>query len=171
MHVATEIDDRAAFLERYDETVGVVFAYLYRACHGERGRAEDLLQETYTSALLAWDRGDTETITTSWLLAIARNKMIDSYRKLDREARGVAQLQIAQARDATEREADRETIRACLRELPAMQRAVITLRFVDDLSLADVAKRLGKRVGAIDSLQRRALAALRIMLEENHDEY
>jgi RNA polymerase sigma factor (sigma-70 family) len=59
---------------------------------------------------------------------------------------------------------------SCVRRLPPMQRAVVALRFIDDLPLAEVATLLGKRVGAIDSLQRRALAALRTMLEETDDD-
>jgi DNA-directed RNA polymerase specialized sigma24 family protein len=52
-----------------------------------------------------------------------------------------------------------------------MQRAVIALRFVDDLPLAEVAQLLDKSTSAVDSLQRRALANLRTMLEEHDDEH
>jgi RNA polymerase sigma-70 factor (ECF subfamily) len=60
---------------------------------------------------------------------------------------------------------------ACVRELPPMQQAVVALRFGNDLALADIGRALGKRRAAVESLQRRALARLRGMLEETIDEH
>jgi RNA polymerase sigma-70 factor (ECF subfamily) len=168
---ATATTDRDAFLDRYRRTAPAVYAYLYKTGAGDRARAEDLLQETYSAALRAWKAGRSEDVTLPWLLTVARNKSIDAYRKLDRETRGLERLARQRRFDppfATT--ADSETVRAAIRRLPAMQRAVIALRFVDDLPLAEVASLLGKRAGAIDSLQRRALVALRTMLEESDDD-
>ncbi|MFN8026981.1 MAG: sigma factor-like helix-turn-helix DNA-binding protein [Acidimicrobiia bacterium] len=53
--------------------------------------------------------------------------------------------------------------------LPDAQREVLALRVIADLPLADVATVLGKRVGAVKSLQHRALAALRRVLDEDAD--
>jgi RNA polymerase sigma-70 factor (ECF subfamily) len=136
----------ATFLDLYDTTVGTVYAYLHRACSGERSRAEDLTQETYAGALSAWKAGRSDNVTLPWLLTVARNKMVDTFRKQDREARGSTRLQPARATDPLEADADAELIRACIRRLPSSQRAVIALRFVDDLPVADVAQLLGKRV-------------------------
>jgi len=55
---------------------------------------------------------------------------------------------------------------ALLSSLPPDQRAVIALRVTADLSLEQVAAILDKRVGAVKSLQHRALAALRRRCEE-----
>jgi RNA polymerase sigma-70 factor (ECF subfamily) len=171
MEAIMEADRRAAYLERYDATVGAVFSYLYRACNGERQRAEDLTQETFAAALKAWEKDPDQEMTLPWLLTIARHKMIDGYRKLDRQTRGVTQLRPAEVMDPIALHSDRETIRECLRRLPSMQRAVIALRFLDDLPVDEVARELGKRRAAIESLQRRALSQLRTMLEEHDDEH
>ena len=162
--------DRDAFLDRYRETAPAVYAYLYKACAGERTRVDDLLQETFSAALVAWKAGRSADVTTPWLLTVARNKMIDAYRKRDREARHLEHAAMPAVDESFSTAADTEAVLASLRQLPPMQRAVIALRFVDDLPLAEVAALLGKRVGAIDSLQRRALAALRTMLEETSDD-
>ena len=50
--------------------------------------------------------------------------------------------------------------------LPPDHRTVITLRFAEDLSIADVATRLGRSPAAVKQLQRRALAELRALLTE-----
>jgi RNA polymerase sigma-70 factor (ECF subfamily) len=55
---------------------------------------------------------------------------------------------------------------ALLETLTPDQRAVITLRIVGDLTLDETAKVLGKRLGAVTQLQRRALASLRRALEQ-----
>ena len=163
--------DRDAFLDRYRETAPAVYAYLYKACAGERGRVDDLVQETFSTALTTWKAGKSADVTLPWLLTVARNKSIDAYRKLDRESRHLEKAARERpVEDAFSKVADTETVLACLRRLPPLQRAVIALRFVDDLPLAEVAALLHKRVGAIDSLQRRALSALRTMLEETDDD-
>jgi RNA polymerase sigma-70 factor (ECF subfamily) len=168
---STATTDRDAFLDRYRQTAPAVYAYLYKTCAGERGRVEDLVQETFSAALLTWKAGKSDDVTLPWLLTVARHKMIDSYRKHDRESRHMEKAAWGRAiDDSFSRAADTETVLSCLRRLPPLQRAVVALRFVDNLPLAEVAALLGKRVGAIDSLQRRALAALRTMLEETDDD-
>jgi RNA polymerase sigma-70 factor (ECF subfamily) len=165
----TRAETGADFLDDYEISAPVVFSYLYRACSGERQRAEDLTQETYAAALAAWRRGTAEATSVPYLLTIARNKMIDGYRKMARDSCGVDRLArrgIPTDDDLADNVANRETVLACLRRLPPMQRAVVALRFVDDLSLADTAAAIGKRLAAVESLQRRALANIRTMLED-----
>jgi RNA polymerase sigma factor (sigma-70 family) len=58
--------------------------------------------------------------------------------------------------------ADREEIWACIRRLPPQQRAVIVLRFYEDLTEAQTAKVLGCHVGTVKGYTSRALAALRL---------
>ncbi len=56
---------------------------------------------------------------------------------------------------------DREDLRAALNQLTDEQAQVITLRFLEDLSIAEVAAIMGKNEGAIKALQYRAILALR----------
>jgi len=161
---------REEFLDRYRETAPALYGYLWKACAGERERVEDLLQETYAVAITVWQRGRPDDVVLPWLLTVARNKLIDAYRREEREARKLARL--GSPVDVTDPfgGAASEHVFAAIRSLPPLQRAVITLRFVDDLSLAETARLLGKRVAAIDSLQRRALQALREILREDDDD-
>ena len=116
----TDRAGREAFLERYRETQAAVHAYLLRACAGERGRAEDLTQETYSAALVAWRAGRNEQVTLPWLLTVARNKLVDEYRKLDREAQRLPSA--PWAREQSHRD-DPAHVLECIRALPPMQRA------------------------------------------------
>src|SRR5919106_1455 len=71
------------FAELYEEHVWQVYGFFgYRL--GAREEAEDLTQQTFERALRAWRRFDPERASPlTWLLAIARNLLIDHYRGLD----------------------------------------------------------------------------------------
>lgn len=106
----------------------------------------------------------------SWVFTIAHHRMVD-----DRRANGrrptIADVEIQEATlvgDAEEDALDvigNGRLRELLDGLSADQRDVLLLRIVADLTLEDVAIALGKRRGAIKSLQHRALATLRRQLD------
>jgi RNA polymerase sigma-70 factor (sigma-E family) len=60
----------------------------------------------------------------------------------------------------------REALLACVRELPARQRAVLVLRYFDDLTEAETARVLGCSVGTVKSQHARAIARLRKLLPD-----
>lgn len=106
----------------------------------------------------------------SWAFTIAHHRMVD-----DRRAAGrrpiIVDGEIHEARVVGDSEEDAlaalsdERLRGLLDGLSPDQREVLLLRIVVDLSLEDVAIALGKRRGAIKSLQHRALATLRRELD------
>src|SRR5690348_157192 len=73
--------EQSTFARVYDEHVWRVYGFLaYRL--GDRDTAEDLTQATFERALRAWSRFDPRRASEStWLLAIARNLLIDHYRR------------------------------------------------------------------------------------------
>ncbi|HVM00038.1 MAG TPA: RNA polymerase sigma factor [Egibacteraceae bacterium] len=103
----------------------------------------------------------------SWLFTIAHHRLVDDRR---RRARTLATAPLDRSvdpraggdveDDALARLAGGEAM-ALLDGLPPDQRAVLTLRVVADLSIAETAGILGKQPGAVKSLQHRALEALR----------
>ncbi|MDP8991954.1 MAG: sigma-70 family RNA polymerase sigma factor [Actinomycetota bacterium] len=128
---------------------------------------EGALNEVFLRALRRLDRfhGDSEQLR-SWVFAIAHNLVVDERRTTARRPPaipldGVVDRAGGDAEDdALDRLGDGR-IRATLDLLAPDQRDVVLLRFVADLSLAEVADVTGRTVGATKALQRRALESLR----------
>ena len=106
---------------------------------------------------------DGRSDSVTWLCGIARHKLVDHFRRQDRDQRRhrqmvVRDLHLEAVGQAAEWSApeERELIATALRSLPALQRAVITLVAMDGLSVADAARLVGKSHGATQSLLARA---------------
>ena len=67
---------------------------------------------------------------------------------------------------ALERMPARDALLACVRELPARQRAVLVLRYFEDLTESETARVLGCSVGTVKSQHARAMARLRQLLPD-----
>lgn len=113
--------------------------------------------------------GDGESFR-SWVFTIAHHRMVDDRRANGRrpavtDAAVPDSVLVGDSEDDALAALGDERLRALLEQLSPDQRDVLLLRIVADLSLEDVAVALGKRRGAIKSLQHRALATLRRHLE------
>src|SRR5436305_12742529 len=124
----------------YEENVWRVYGFLaYRL--RDRHTAEDLTQATFERALRAWSRFDPRRgAESTWLLAIARNLLID-HRRRDRSDQLEPLSDHAEPTVAGPHErfaASPELVRA-LAQLPDRDREVIALRFGGDLSGPEIA--------------------------------
>ena len=157
----------------YDEHVWNVygfFAYRVRS----RSDAEDLTQQTFERALRAWSRFDRERASEqTWLLAIARNLLIDHLRA-DRSATQTPIGEEGVSEDAlpgTEQPApDRglePELTAALRELGDRDREVLALRFGGDLSGPEIAAMLDLTLANVQQILSRSLRKLRAHLEQS----
>ncbi|MEY2401793.1 MAG: polymerase sigma-70 factor, subfamily [Ilumatobacteraceae bacterium] len=157
-----------AFLEFYDESARTVLRYFGRATGGNKGVAEDLCQETFLAAASTFDR-DGVVPSVPWLMAVARNKLCDHYRKVTRDNRN---LRLAWSeRPWTEHspavdELDGDEIRALLSRLSDDHRVLLFLRYFEDRSVNEIAATLGTSVRAVES----ALARARRSLARNYAE-
>jgi RNA polymerase sigma-70 factor (ECF subfamily) len=102
----------------------------------------------------------------SWVFTIAHHRLIDARRAEHRRPVSVAEVTedhagVGDAEDDVLHRLGDERVTELLATLSSAQREVLLLRVVADLSLEDVAAALGKPIGAVKSLQHRALAALR----------
>ena len=154
-----------AFAQFYDRASGEVYRYLCRAVLGNRSLAEDLTQETFTSVVAAIRGGRAELESMPWVIGVARHKLIDHYRRAESEQRRMALVWAGRGSDEEEVDLDREDpsrVVEMLRELSPSHRLVLALRYVDELSVEEIAKLLERSVHATESLlvrARRALAA------------
>ncbi|MFZ0013023.1 MAG: sigma-70 family RNA polymerase sigma factor, partial [Acidimicrobiia bacterium] len=128
--------------------------------------AETLLQ---VARNIASFEGDEDSFR-SWVFVIAHRRMIDARRSKGRRP-DTTELDVERGGgtgnvedEALEQITTRETV-AALEILTGEQREVIILRVLADLSLQQTADVMGKRVGSIKALQRRALANLRLHFE------
>ncbi|MDQ3938740.1 MAG: RNA polymerase sigma factor, partial [Chloroflexota bacterium] len=139
-------------------------------CGGDQGLAEELTQQTFIQALERQDTFAGRSSDMTWLVAIARNKLADHYRRVDREERRHLRLIVreinVQDGDSTWALEDREVVQAALRGLPALQRAAVVLCYVDGLSVREAAEILKRSESATESLLSRARERLRSTLSE-----
>lgn len=124
---------------------------------GDWGLAEDLLQESLTKAWFAWPRVDEPE-------PYVRRVLVTTYTSWWRR-RWRAEVPSASLPDFPVRDDDageRAELWRAVRALPARQRAVIVLRFYEDLPVAEVAALLGCGTGTVKSQTAKALAKLRV---------
>jgi RNA polymerase sigma-70 factor (ECF subfamily) len=161
----------------HQRTLERVFAYVHRHCR-RREDAEDLTAEVYAAAVASIDRfrGDASVIT--WLIGIARRKLIDAARRRGRhpelleadlpvtaaDMAPVAGLQERAAAEdpelALEQKETAAHVRRLILQLPEAQQEALLLRCVDELSLAEIARTLSRSENAVKGLLHRAKAAL-----------
>jgi RNA polymerase sigma-70 factor (ECF subfamily) len=154
------------FARVYDEHVWRVYGFLaYRL--RDRDLAEDLTQATFERALRAWSRFDPRRASEStWLLAIARNLLIDEYR---RDRSGLIEPideRVAPAVPGPEARftSSPELIEA-LATLSDRDREVLALRFGGDLNGPEIAAMLGLSLANVQQILSRSLRKLKTLLE------
>lgn len=126
---------------------------------GSRAAGEDLLQASLERLLRHWGRvhGDPEPYLRQTMTRLA----VDQWRFRRRRPEVFADVEPSASDDEAEVRAVRSDLIDALRQLPARQRAVIVLRYLDDLTEAETAAVLGCSVGTVKSTCSRGLARLR----------
>ena len=160
--------DDVAFRRWYERMIPSVYSYVASRCLGDEDLAQELTQQTFIAAIHGRSTFDGRSEPVTWLCGIARHKLADHFRRLDREERRrrratVQAIALGGPDEAARwREVDdRLVIAETLRRLPAAQRAVLTFVALDDLPVAEAARLLGKSFGATQSLLARARESFR----------
>lgn len=178
----TEVIERAAGGDAqawgliYERFSGPLFGFFLHQVR-DREVAEDLTAGVFLEALQSRTRfyGDASALR-SWLFRIARNNLIDHWRRSQRvrseSFHDIEEAQLSRAVVAEDPEdtaivsLDRQRLRAGIDSLSADQQEVVLLRLAGDLTSAEIAAIVGKSVGAVKALQHRAIAALARVLGE-----
>jgi len=160
--------DPARFAELYENNFERVYAYVVRRV-GDRAETEDLTSEVFHHALSNLKRFEWRGIPfAAWLFRIAGNLISDRWQRKSREdvADGPEQIEAAVAKGVEFEEVERRaTLFRLVDTLPAEQRRVVVLRFVEQKSIKEVAREIRKTEGAVKQLQFRALSSLRARME------
>jgi RNA polymerase sigma-70 factor (ECF subfamily) len=157
-------DDRA-FESWHRRTLPRVYGYLLRRCAGDASLAEELTQQTFIAAIEQRRRFDGRSEVVTWLCGIARHKLADHFRALERDERRRMRMELREIDLSSdvrpEAVEDRDAVVRALRALPASQRAVLVFVVLDDLPVGEAARLLGKSPKATESLLFRARAGFR----------
>ncbi len=159
--------DSHAFSLLYQEYVRPIYQYIYMRVDKNTEQAEDLTQEVFLKALdnLQKYRYRGKPFT-SWLYRIAHNLVIDYYRHANKNhASPITETMVMVSEEnpvsAVERSAELNELKKAIEKLPPQQKEVISLRFINGLSIAETAEIIGKTGGNVKKLQHVALTKLK----------
>lgn len=160
--------DQAALTQIYEENFDRIYRYIVLKI-GDKTEAEDMTQQVFLNAFQSISSFKSRgTPISAWLFRIAHNQIVDYLRKKSKQATvPLAESLVGSTSDPglkVERALDIEQLAAAIKRLTKAQQEVISLRFGGELSVAQVAKVMGKSEGAIKALQHSAIVSLRRLL-------
>jgi RNA polymerase sigma-70 factor (ECF subfamily) len=170
MQCAQEGDEQA-YVELLIMLTDVTRRYVYLKLGAVVPWADDVVQETLMSVHAARQTYEPRRPFAPWYYAIARNRLIDVWRREGRVSRrelGVEILPDVVVSEAAEQDArtsvDIDAVRIALASLPARQREVVTALKLQDESVRDVASRLNMSQSAVKVTAHRGYRALKRLL-------
>jgi RNA polymerase sigma-70 factor (sigma-E family) len=150
--------------EDFAEFVAARWASLYRLAYllaASPTGAEDLLQTTLEKAYMNWSRIGRMEHAEAYVRRMLANTLVSSRRRAWNRERPTDELPDAVGDSAEEPLLDRSLFWPLVCALPSRQRAVIVLRYYEDLSEAQIADILGCAPGTVKSQSSAAIGALR----------
>ena len=155
---AAATHEQDAVVALFERALPEVYHYLLHRCR-RRALAEDLTSETFLAAVGAIRSGAVDVPSVGWLIGIARHKLVDHWRRSEREDR---RLRVVASQPAAgDLAIDPGRGMEVLAGMNPFQRAALTLRHVDGLSVPEVARLLGRSTAATETLLARARAVFR----------
>ena len=147
--------------------------WLYvRRMTGRDDEAQDFLQEVWLRVIRGIPRLRDGSRLRGWLFGIARRVLMDRLRR-QYAARAASDIDIgefaAAEPESIDHEADLASLEAALDTLPTVEREVLTLFYLRDLSLAELAEALNVPIGTVKSRLFRARRMLRAAIQERCD--
>ncbi len=163
------------FAPLYDHYFPKIFNYIYHKVNN-RQLAEDLVSETFYKALANLHRFEWQKRSFAcWLYTIARNQVIDNYRKqnpvfLDGSEEELPSPVSENPEEIVLRNVTREELLGLIRTLSQDQQDALLLRFQEELKIKEIAQILNKNEGAVKALMFRGLKKLRQKLERRDED-
>lgn len=148
----------------YVRTKGPTLLRTARSLTPNPSDAEDLLQTALTKTYLAWDRIDDHRAVDGYVRRTLVNTRTSQWRKRKVDEFSTDEVPEPAATggpDLTEQQAQRDALLRAVGRLPPRQRAMVVLRYYEDMSEVQTAEVLGVSVGTVKSAVSRALGKLR----------
>jgi len=163
------VKDLSQFQKYYEEYMPKIFRYVYSKV-SDRELAEDLVSEISLKALEHFDSYDESKPFGGWFYGIARNHVIDHYKKYKKlqhasldELENVMPDKSNPAAD-TERALDNERLQSALVKLSEDKKELVTLRYLSGYSYKEIGQMFGKEENTVKVATHRAVAELKKML-------
>ena len=165
--------DEQALIEVYDRYSPELYRYAVRM-YADQDLAEECVAETFSRFLTALKHGNgPRQHLRAYLYRVAHNWITDYYRRqqpptvqLDTEVMPDADIDL---HDSLIQDLEQQEVRSALFLLTPDQRQVVTLKYIEGWRNKEIAQAMGKPVGAVKSLQHRALNSLRRILVKEHE--
>lgn len=167
--------DPEAFGQLYELYVDRIYNYIYYRV-GNHHDAEDLTAKVFYRALNHIPRYNQKGAPfAAWLYRIAHNLVANWHR--DHSRRQIVALENvrlsgngrANPHHAAERTNERELLLAAIQELPPERQQLLTLKFIERISNAEIGQVMGRSEGAVKSLYHRTLISLKKILAEHEN--
>lgn len=152
----------------HDEHARALWSYVVNLTNGDRGKAQDVVQETLLRAwrnpqVLDQSRGSAR----GWLFTVAKRIVIDDWRATRSRPEYVTdEVPERPVSDGTDRAIDHQLVTAAMRTLSLEHREVLLECYLRGASVAQASAAIGVPPGTIKSRTHYALRALRLALEE-----
>ena len=162
---------RKNFSKIYDEYIGKIYRFVFLKVNSKE-TAEDLTSEVFVRTWNSIQKGTKLDNPGAFLYRIARNIVIDYYRQRPQPQISLADYQevvdpAPDPRETASTQADLEIIKANIANLNDDYREVITLRFIEDYSIPEIAKILDRPEGTVRVMLHRGLGELKARLNGN----
>lgn len=174
--------DEEAFRELFDRFFPRLYRFALARLDGDRETAQDIVQQTFCNAIERLDAYRGEAALYTWFCQICRNALADHFRRRGRGAarvvlledqpnmRAILEAMTAPAQDSPEvglwRSQVHRVVQAVVDGLPEHYGDVLEWKYIDGLSVREIAGRLGQSPKAAESLLARARAAFREAITE-----
>jgi RNA polymerase sigma-70 factor (ECF subfamily) len=163
--------DEAAFAEFARDCIPALYRFARRRLRGDEELTRDIVQSTLCVAFAKLGQFRGKAALTTWLCACCRNEIAAYYRRAGRlaaqslDAEPLAELRLAAPGPGADRELlrreDAALVHRALDALPRPYGAVLEWKYLDDLTVDQIAARLERGTKAAESLLTRARAAFR----------
>ena len=166
---AVQGGDSTSLTVLYQRYVKAVWRYLETHLPGDRQETEDLVSETFLAAIRGIQTFDPRCGTVyDWLLGVARNKLRDHLAKTHRavddraaKAEGIIDTESVGPDQSLVAAEARETVLRTLNALEDEERLALEMKYLESLSVCEMADRLGRTEKAVEAILYRARGSFR----------
>jgi RNA polymerase sigma-70 factor (ECF subfamily) len=159
-HFAALCEDERAFASWYEAALPRVYGFVHGRAGGDDSLSEEITAQAFLEAVRARRSFDGRADPVTWICSIARNRLLDHYRRVARDQVRHLRLIVTDLNATDTAEWDhadqREAVVSALASLPPLERSALMLRYLDGYSVRETARLIGRSEPATESLLVRA---------------